>query len=81
MGEIWTKQFWFAALERAIKSFAGGLLAAFGTNVTNIYSVDWQQALGFAAFTSVSSILLSIVSAGVGNSGPSLGPEQLKGGN
>ena len=78
MGEIATKEFWLAALERAIKTFAQALLALLGTNVASITDVDWQQALGVGGLAFVASILLSIASAGIGKSGPSLGPEQLK---
>jgi hypothetical protein len=78
MGELATLAFWQAALERAIKSFAGGLLAAFGSDALSITDLRWGQAFGVAAFTALSSILLSIVSASIGNPGPSLGPEVLR---
>jgi len=78
MGELGHKEFWLAALERAIKTFCQALLALLGTNVASITDVDWAQALGVAGLAFVASVLLSIASSGVGKSGPSLGPEQLK---
>lgn len=78
MGELGRRDFWLAALERAIKTFCQSLLALLGTNVTSITDVDWGQALGIAGLAAIASILFSISSVSVGKSGPSLGPEQLK---
>lgn len=78
MSELWTGKFWLASIERAIKSFAGALLALLGSNVLSVTDVDWSQAAGVGALAALSSILLSITSAGIGNHGPSLGPETLK---
>lgn len=79
MGELGHWKFWLAAFERAVKSFAGGILTGMGSNAINLTELDWPQILGVASFYALTSILLSIVSAGVGNSGPSsFGPEQLK---
>jgi hypothetical protein len=70
---MWSASFWKQSAERALKSFAQGLLAALGSGATGLLNVGWQQAFSFAALTAVLSVLTSIVSSGVGpDDGPSL---------
>jgi len=73
---IFTKEFAKAVLERAIKTFAETLLALFVVG-QSILDVDWLSALSVAALAALGSILASLVSAQVGNSGPSLTSESL----
>ena len=79
MGELATKEFWLASLERAIRTFAQALLALLGTNVASITDVDWGQALGVAALAALASVLLSVGTGAATKTGPSFGPEKLKG--
>ena len=59
--------FWKQALERAIKTFAQGLLSLLTADkVFGILDVDWKVAAGVGALAFVYSILSSIVSAPVG---------------
>lgn len=69
---MWTVIFWKAAGERALKTAASALLVIFGGGV-GLLDVDWQPALlGVLAMT-VASLLTSVASTGVGDSGsPSL---------
>lgn len=69
---MWTRSFWLATAERALKTLAQGLLVIFGGGVS-LEVVKWDSALlGVLALT-VASVLTSIVSAGVNPSGsPSL---------
>jgi len=78
MGALSTGAFWLAAIERAIKSFAGALLVFIVAGVTDLREVDWLFALSISGGTALASILLSVSSAGAGNSGPSLANEELK---
>ena len=69
---IWTKAFWSAALERAVKTFAqaeAALLVADGTDVLN---TDWRQSLSAAAMAAVISLLTSVASSAATGDGPSL---------
>ena len=71
--------FWAAAFERAIKTVAQTLLSLWlvGDVMFNILTVDWTSALGVAAGAGVISLLTSIVSLPVGDSGS---PSLVKGG-
>lgn len=51
--------FWLGVLDRAIKTFAQSLLAAFTVGV-GILSIDWKGALGIAATAVLASVLTSL---------------------
>jgi hypothetical protein len=75
---MFTVAFWKGALERAIKSAAGALLTLWTTDVVfDALNVNWKQALGVALGSAVVSVLMSVVSVGVGPAGsPSLVPDR-----
>ena len=63
---MFTKIFWKATAERAIKSFAYSTLALMSADgPLNIVSLNWGDILGTSATVSVISILGSIVSGAV----------------
>lgn len=65
-----TQAFWVGAIDRAVKSFAQALLLLWGADAAfNIVEVDVKGALGVAAGAVVLSLLTSLVSAPVGESG------------
>lgn len=64
---MWELAFWRDALERAIRTAAQAVLALWGTSVTGILDVDWQQAVSVAALAALMSVLMSIAATGVGN--------------
>lgn len=65
-----TQAFWIGAIDRAVKSFAQSLLLLWGADATfNIVEVDIKGALGVAAGALVLSLLTSLGSAPVGESG------------
>jgi hypothetical protein len=74
---VWTKAFWKAAAERGIKTAAQSLILAWpvGDGLLNVLNVDWELGAGVAGGGFLLSILTSLVSAGVGNQGPSLANE------
>lgn len=79
---MWTRSWWRAALERAIKTIAqtaiATIAAAVGVNLAGIADVDWVSVASVSGLAGVLSILSSIASTPVGgNSGPSLGAEEL----
>lgn len=62
---MWTRMFWQAAAERAIRTMAQTLLALWlSDDVFNVLSVDWLNALGVALGAAVFSLLMSLVPAG-----------------
>jgi hypothetical protein len=54
--------------ERMLASFAGAVLAAWGSDAVNILHVDWSAALGLGAGAAVVSLLKGLVAKGVGDS-------------
>lgn len=74
---MWTRNFWIATLERALKSVAQAILIYLGGDgVFNAWSVDWSAAGGIAVSAAIISVLTSVISAGVNNKeSPSLTKE------
>lgn len=61
---------WFKdAAERALKTAAQFVLVAVGGNVVDVWSLDWKMVLGAAGAGALSSVLTSVVSLPIGNSG------------
>lgn len=77
MSVLTTGKFWAATAERAVKTAAQTAVAAIGTSVVVVNEVNWELVGGASALAAVLSVLTSVGSAGVGASGPSLGPEEL----
>ncbi len=73
---MYSKAFWLGALDRSAKSFAQALLLLWGADAGfNLLSIAPLPALGIGAGAAALSVLTSIVSAPVGDSGsPSLLP-------
>jgi hypothetical protein len=74
---MFNKQFALAALERALKTFAQALVAVFAAGAVTVLDVDWTQALAVSGTAALISVLTSIVSANIGNYGPSLANESI----
>lgn len=60
---LWTREFWAAAAERAVKTVAQTIVAVVGVAGTGLLSVDWVQTLSVAAAAGLASILTSIADA------------------
>lgn len=60
---LWTREFWAAAAERAVKTFAQTVVAVVGVAGTGLLSVDWVQTLSVAAAAGLASVLTSIADA------------------
>lgn len=54
--------FWSGLIDRAVKTFAQSLLAAFTVGV-GILDIDWKGALGIAATAVLASVLTSFADA------------------
>lgn len=57
---MFTKEFWKAALVRAIRTFAESALAYIGTGAMVLGDVNWLATLSAGAFGFVCSILLAL---------------------
>lgn len=55
-----TKEFWKAALIRAIKTFAQAMVAQIGAGSVGIVAFDWVGALSVSAMAAVLSIFTSL---------------------
>lgn len=55
-----TKDFWKAALIRAIKTFAQAMVAQIGAGSVGIVAFDWTGALSVSAMAAVLSIFTSL---------------------
>ncbi len=65
-----TSQFWTDTAERAVKTFAQALLAVLTVQgVSDVLDVDWGRALSVAALATIISVLTSLLSLKLGNSG------------
>lgn len=69
---MWSRSFWAASAERAIKTAAQVLAALLVGSATGLFDTDWPAALSVAGMATVISVLTSIASSGVGGNGPSL---------
>lgn len=63
---MFTRKFWADAVERAVKSAAQGVLVLAGADGANLIHVDIKAAAAAAAGMAVVSLLMSLVSSGVG---------------
>jgi hypothetical protein len=75
---IFTRSFLVATFERALKTFAQALLAfipAAGTGA--VPELNWGDMLVLSGYAALASLLFSIVSSGVGGTGPSLANEVI----
>lgn len=72
---IFTRAFWTAALERAIKTGGQSAILAIGADQFNVIAVNWAEIAGFAGGGVALSLLTSIASAQIGHTGPSLANE------
>ncbi len=57
---MWTKQFWKAAGDRALRSVAQGALAGIGTSAVMLSDVSWMAVASSAALMGVISVLTSV---------------------
>lgn len=64
-----TGQFVKDAVERLAKTFAQALLAYFAADMVDVVSADWGEALTIAGTAAFLSILSSVLSYKVGNTG------------
>lgn len=70
MNNIFTKQFWLDATERAVKTGAQAIVLFWGAGeLFDLFSVDWQATGGFFLGGVALSILTSVISAPFANQG------------
>ena len=74
---LWTRDFWEATAERAVRTFAQSLLATLGVAGVGVVDADWGQALSVGAMAAVLSVLTSVAASRVDPVGPSLSVETL----
>jgi hypothetical protein len=66
---IFTKPFWAAAAERAVKTFAQTLLAVLTAGHVGLLDVPWSAVLSAAGLAALLSVLTSVSTANIGPQG------------
>jgi hypothetical protein len=66
---MFSKQFGLDTLERAAKTAVQTLLAYFGAGALDVFHADWGNALSVTLGAVVLSVLTSVASYNLGNSG------------
>ncbi|WP_208321932.1 holin [Paramicrobacterium chengjingii] len=74
---IWSKQFWKAGIERAVKTFAQACVAFLAAGATGLIEVDWVQLASVSGLAALVSVLTSIGSGAVTDGSPSLSVEKI----
>lgn len=78
---MWTKEFWRAIAERAIKTFcqslAAMLVAAPAGEALGILTVDWVGILSVVGLTTLASVLSNIATGAVTDGNPSAGSAEV----
>ena len=69
---IFTRAFWAASLERAVKTFAQAEAALLLAAGTGILDTDWTTSVSVSGMAAVISLLTSVGSDVATGSGPSL---------
>jgi hypothetical protein len=77
---LFTRKFWVATAERAIRSFAASLASLLTASGTGLLETSWAEKLSVAGMAALVSILLAIGGGTFGKGdGPSFtGEEELK---
>jgi hypothetical protein len=77
---LFTRKFWIATAERAIRSFAASLASLLTASGTGLLETSWAEKLSVAGMAALVSILLAIGGGTFGKGdGPSFtGEEELK---
>jgi hypothetical protein len=78
---LFSRKFWIATLERAIRSFAASLASLLTAGGTGILDTNWGEKFSVAAMAAVVTVLFAIGGGTVGKGdGPSfIGEEALAG--
>jgi hypothetical protein len=75
---IFARSFLVATAERALKAFCSTLLAFIpAAGLGAVPELNWGDMLALAGYAALGSVLLSVVSSGVGGTGPSLANEVI----
>ena len=72
---MFTRAFWTATTERAIKTLAQTAAALAGGAGLGLLDIDWIAVGSISGLAAIVSVLTSVASAGVGGPGPSLANE------
>lgn len=66
MSELFTRAFWLETLDRAVKSAAQAVILFWGAGeLFDVFTVEWQNTLGFFLGGALLSVLTSVASAGI----------------
>ena len=73
-----TKEFWLAAVERAVKTFAQTAVALVGVELVSVVDLDWGQVGGVSATAAVLSWEARLDALKAGAEPPRTGPGYIR---
>ena len=74
---MWTRAFWLALIERAVKTLAQTAAAMLVASGSGLLDADWITVLSVSGMAALVSVLTSIGSGAVMDGSPSLASEVL----
>lgn len=78
MSTLFTKAFWEATTERAVRSFAASLLALITADGTDVIAAgDFLDKCGVAGMAAIVTVLICVGSSGFGAAGPAIGNSEV----
>lgn len=77
---MWTRAFWLAVIERAVKTFAQSLAALLAADGLGLFDIDWAALLSAAGLTTLASVLTSFGSGAAQGGQVSVGGQEVSAG-
>ena len=74
---MYTRSFWMAVSERALKTAVQFFIVIYGADLVNVFDADWRRIIGLSLSGLLISVATSLASTLAGPPGPSLTTERV----